>query len=838
MESELERSVQQRIIELEHANEVLRDRERILTAGLEAVQHVATELIHSHGLQAIYGRILDTAVALMHADFASIQILCPERGGSGELRLLGYRGFNAEIAKGWEWVSPDSHTCCGEALRTRQRVVVPDVRECDYMAGSKDLETFIESGILAVQTTPLVSRSGGLLGMVSTHWHEPHELSPSEADILDILARLAADLIERSRVEEKLRESEERLRFAQQTASIGTFDWNIETGVNTWTKELEALYGLSPGGFPGTQAAWEALLYPNDRLRAVQRVTESLVTGTPVEEEWRVVWPDGSVHWLAGRWQVFKNELGNPVRVMGVNIDVTGRKHMEEALRRSEERLRLAIKATNDAVWDIDLKTGTVSWNDTYSVLYGRPETADSWQFWIDRIHPDDRARTVDEFLAALGGGASSWSSEYRFRRVDGEWAYVNDRAYIARDTSGNAWRAIGAMQDLTERKRAEATLRESEERFRRVFEEGPLGVALMGKDHRFLKVNSALCQMLGYPEEALVQMSFADITHPDDLRADAELTERLFRRELPFYRLQKRYVKKSGEIIWVNLTKSLILDNNGEPVHGLTMAEDITEVKRAQEEALARQKLESVGTLASGIAHDFNNILGGVEAQAELALAELDAGSSCKDELKAICEVANRGSEIVRQLMIYAGKESEVVDRVNLSKIVEEMLALLKVSVSKHAMINADLDQDLPATLASATQLRRVVMNLITNASDAIGDRDGIIRVVTRGVIIRGEPVAVSESSREGDYVALEVSDTGCGMSPETQARVFDPFFTTKSAGRGLGLAVVLGIVRGLGGAIRLVSELGKGTTFQILLPCAETATGRPTTRYPPAKS
>src|SRR5262249_38956237 len=153
----------------------------------------------------------------------------------------------------------------------------------------------------------------------------------------------------------------------------------------------------------------------------------------------------------------------DPVRMMGVNIDVTDRKQMEEALRRSEERLRLAIKATNDAIWDIDLKAGTVSWNDTYSVLYGRPETADSWRFWIDRIHPEDRARTVDEFQAAIAGGASSWSCEYRFRRVDGEWAYIHDRAYIARDASGNAWRVIGAMQDLTERKQAEAALRESE---------------------------------------------------------------------------------------------------------------------------------------------------------------------------------------------------------------------------------------------------------------------------------------------------------------------------------------------------------------------------------------
>jgi PAS domain S-box-containing protein len=380
-----------------------------------------------------------------------------------------------------------------------------------------------------------------------------------------------------------------------------------------------------------------------------------------------------------------------------------------------------------------------------------------------------------------------------------------------------------GVNMDISERKYADQALRESEERFRKVFEEGPLGVALVAKDYRFLKVNSAFCQMVGYSEAELVQMSFADITHPDDLRVDVELAERLFKRKIPIFRLQKRYVKKDGEIIWANLTASYIPGDDGEPLHGLAMIENITEVKRTQEEALARQKLESVGTLAGGIAHDFNNLLGGVHAQAELALAELDVGSSCKEQLKTIREVAIRGSEIVRQLMIYAGKESEVVGRVDLSKIVEQMLALLKVSVSKHAVVIADLGQELPTVSANPAQLRQIVMNLITNASDAIGDRDGVIRVITRHATLR-EGVPASGSLSGGDYLVLEVSDTGCGMSAETQERVFDPFFTTKSAGRGLGLAVVSGIVRSLGGTIRITSKAGKGSTFRVLLPCAET--------------
>jgi PAS domain S-box-containing protein len=329
---------------------------------------------------------------------------------------------------------------------------------------------------------------------------------------------------------------------------------------------------------------------------------------------------------------------------------------------------------------------------------------------------------------------------------------------------------------------------------------------------------------MVGYGEAELVRMSFVDITHPEDVRVDVELAERLFKREIPFYHIQKRYVKKNGEFIWINLTSSMLHSPDGQPLHRLTMVEDITEIRRAQEEALFRQKLESVGTLAGGIAHDFNNLLGAVQAQAELALAESDAGSPCKEELNAIRSVTTRGSEIVRQLMIYAGKESADIGPVDLSKIVEEMLSLLKVSVTKRAVIEAHLEGDLPAIHASAAELRQIVMNLITNASDAIGDRDGVIRVITRRVTLQAESAAnLSGMLAYGDYVQMEVSDTGCGMSLQTQAKVFDPFFTTKSGGRGLGLAVVHGIVRNLGGAIHLTSEPDKGTTFQVLLPCAE---------------
>jgi nitrogen-specific signal transduction histidine kinase/CheY-like chemotaxis protein len=264
-----------------------------------------------------------------------------------------------------------------------------------------------------------------------------------------------------------------------------------------------------------------------------------------------------------------------------------------------------------------------------------------------------------------------------------------------------------------------------------------------------------------------------------------------------------------------------IAVNGDGLPLHVSGTCQDVTDARRAQAESFARQKLESLGTLASGIAHDFNNLLGGVLAQAELAAAELAAGSDPHEELKEIRDAAIRGSEIVRQLMIYAGKERDVLEAVDVTTTVEEMLGLLKASVSKHAALVTDLRRDLPAVKARAAQIRQILMNLVVNASDAVGERDGVIRVVTGRVAVDQETAAAApEELTEGDYVQLEVSDTGSGMSQGTRARMFDPFFSTKSAGRGLGLPVVHGIVRSLQGAIRVSSEPGKGSVFQIFLP------------------
>jgi two-component system, cell cycle sensor histidine kinase and response regulator CckA len=554
----------------------------------------------------------------------------------------------------------------------------------------------------------------------------------------------------------------------------------------------------------------------DDVLEARRQLLAGEISSHTMEK--RYLRKDGTIFWGRLNRSLARDHDNRPKYFIAIVEDITEKIEAERALRESQQRLRLAQNAAHLGVWDRDLRTGKMAIFGEYTRLYGL--AADhpplTHEEWLSLIHPADRER-VQELVRDMLQQTGVWDTEFRVVWPDGSVHWLLGKGTAFYDDSGRAARIAGVNIDITERKRVEEALRESEELFRRVFEEGPLGLALVGKNYHFLKVNGALCQMVGYSEAELLQMSFADITHPDDLQMDVELAERLFRREIPFFQLRKRYVKKNGEIIWAHLTASLIRDVEGEPLHGLAMIEDVTEMKRAQEQALARQNLESLGFLAGGIAHDFNNLLGGILAQAELVAAP-------GEEIQKIKASAIRGAEIVRGLMIYAGQDqADLIEAVDVSQLVEEMLELLKISISKHAVLRTDLADNLPAVKGNAPQIRQVVMNLVINASEAIGEQEGVINVTTAQV--SGGRDLAPDSAKDlapGDYVRLEVSDNGSGITEETRAKIFDPFFSNKFAGRGLGLAIVQGIVRAHSGAINLVSVPGRETTFQVLLPCS----------------
>jgi nitrogen-specific signal transduction histidine kinase/CheY-like chemotaxis protein len=257
-----------------------------------------------------------------------------------------------------------------------------------------------------------------------------------------------------------------------------------------------------------------------------------------------------------------------------------------------------------------------------------------------------------------------------------------------------------------------------------------------------------------------------------------------------------------------------------------LAIARDISERKKMQDALVQTQKLESLGVLAGGIAHDFNNILTAIIGNADLALMKLPPESPAFDNLRNIELAAAKAADLAKQMLAYSGKGKFVIEQISLNKLIEEMLNMLEVSISKKATLRLNLYQNLPAVDVDATQIHQIIMNLVINASEAIGDKSGVIAITTGCLSCDRRylrDVWLDENITPGLYVYLEVADTGCGIDKATLGKIFEPFYTTKFTGRGLGLAAVMGIVRGHKGAIKVYSEPNKGTTFKVLLPAAD---------------
>jgi len=397
----------------------------------------------------------------------------------------------------------------------------------------------------------------------------------------------------------------------------------------------------------------------------------------------------------------------------------------------------------------------------------------------------------------------------------------------------------LGAAVDF--RNRAEAALAESQARLARVLAGARLGMwdcdMLTGR----VTYDEAWAEMAGYRlEDVPTGIGWWETqVHPEDRpRVEALLQDHLAGRT-PFYEAEFRFKMRDGGWKWIYARGSVTArDASGNPLRHAGTQLDLTDRKQTEADRnrlleiertmLQAQKLESLGVLAGGIAHDFNNLLTVVLGNVSLAQLDLAADSPAVGYLQQTRIAAVRATELCRQMLAYAGKGQFSAALVDLGALVEDTTQLLKVSITKKCVLRFDLPRDLPPVRADATQIRQIVMNLVINASDAMGDHSGLIHVSTG--LRHASAADLAETSHSsslapGDYVTLEVSDNGCGMTPEVKARVFEPFFTTKFAGRGLGLSAVLGIVHSHGGALRVASEPGRGSTFTLLLPAEKGA-------------
>ena len=418
---------------------------------------------------------------------------------------------------------------------------------------------------------------------------------------------------------------------------------------------------------------------------------------------------------------------------------------------------------------------------------------------------------------------------EMRLKRADGGvfWGLLQ---VIAMKT-GEYWITV---TDISRNKQAEAELQESDNKFRSIFEQAAVGVARVGLDGAWLEVNTKFCAIVGYSQRALLSKTFQDLTHPEDLQMDQAAVNQLVNNENRVYSAEKRYLNHAGDIVWVKVTTSLVIDINNDPDYYIFVIEDITSQKaeaakqlNLTEQLHQAQKMEAIGNLAGGISHDFNNMLAVILGQTELAVNQLDPTNPLIKHIETITKAAKHSAKLTRQLMTFARKQIIEPKVLNLNASVSAMMHMLKRLIGESIHVSWEPAQELWPVKVDPTQIDQVLVNLCINARDAISG-GGQISISTTNCEI-DQRYAATQGSKilPGDYVKFTVSDDGCGMNEETKNYIFEPFFTTKALGEGtgLGLSFTLGAVKMNTGFINVYSRPGQGSTFNIYFPRVKAA-------------
>ena len=525
------------------------------------------------------------------------------------------------------------------------------------------------------------------------------------------------------------------------------------------------------------------------------------------------------------QWLVLPHRIQNLIQSSIVKSE---RRQAIESLQEREQRFDFLLTNSPAIIYTCkcngDFGATFVSKNVCRILGYNENDFLSDSAFWADHIHPDDAAQVFSNLKLLTEHG--SLSHEYRFCDKDGTYRWMRDECLMLHNTEGQLIEVIGFWLDISKHKQAEEKLDVSEQKYQSLFESMTDSFVLVDMEGRIVEFNNAFCSMLKYTAEEICDLIYEMITPENWLAFEKEIIEKqvMVRGYSDLY--EKEYRCKDGSILPIELRTYLSRDHDGTPIGMWAIIRDISKRKQAEQERLTleqqlqqAQKLESLGVLAGGIAHDFNNILQVIGGGCSLIKMDIATAESFIPQIE---KAVDRAAGLCSQMLAYAGKATSSPALIVMWMLVDDVVRLLKASIGKNIVITTSYSPDLPTIKGDTSQLTQIVMNLLLNASDAIGQAPGEIRILLTKTEITGQSGKdhLGKIITPGKYLCLEISDNGCGMDEDTQRRIFEPFFTTKFTGRGLGMSAVLGIITAHKGALQLSSKPGKGTSIKVYLP------------------
>jgi PAS domain S-box-containing protein len=507
--------------------------------------------------------------------------------------------------------------------------------------------------------------------------------------------------------------------------------------------------------------------------------------------------------------------LENALIYDSLRSSIAERKRAEETLKVNEERLRLALEATYDGIWDWNVQTGQVYFSPRYYTMMGYEpnEFPATYENWRAKLHPDDMEQTERAVLRAVDQNGR-FAIEFRFKAKNGEWRWLQSRGKVAEtDSAGKALRIAGSHTDITERKQAEETLRNYE----RIVSTSQDLIALINRDYVYEAVNDSLLTAHKKTREELVGRTIPEVFGESVFReALKPRLEQALSGATVHYQITHDFSGSGRRIM--DTTYFPVFDETGKVTGVVLNARDITETRKLEEQLVQSQKIESIGTLAGGVAHEINNPINGIMNYAQLILDRTGEDHPANEYAGEILYETQRIAGIVRNLLTFARHEKQSHSPAQLADVISAVLSLVQ-TVMRHDQITLELaiPEDLPNVKCRSQQIQQVLMNLMTNARDALNERysgyspDKILRIAAEEIIKHGRR-----------FIRTTVEDTGTGIPAEIRDRIFDPFFTTKpkETGTGLGLSISYGIVRDHGGELGVESVPDRYTRFHMDLP------------------
>lgn len=636
-------------------------------------------------------------------------------------------------------------------------------------------------------------------------------LLDDRGEISSIFA-IVLDVTDRHEAQEALRAREEFLRLAYEASGMWLWEVNLSTEAVRWPEPSPAVYGSSAGTKPLMLSEWMEHVHPEDRQRLRDAHDRAVNEGGQLEIEFRVLQADGTLRWVYNRGNVFRDQHGEPSRMIGVGMDVTARKQAEEALKESEERLRLAFDAAYLGAWDWNIKSGELKWHGHHEKMFGfAPGTFDGrYETFLNVIHPEDRAAAVALIQRALAEKRQEYRNEFRVLWPDGSvhWILAQGRFYF--NENGDPVRLVGVDVDLTERKLGEESLRSSETRLSLAQRAAKMGTWEM--DLRTFKSvwSDELWAVYGLETNSCEPNfdSWLRTVHPDEreLRRRQVLHFTDTRQDIDF---EYRCLWPDGTVRWLAGLGTLLYDENGAPRSMVGVNMDVTDRKRSEEALRMSDRLAATGRMAASLAHEINNPLASVTNLLYL-LEQEPLGEQARMFVSIASAELGRVAHITKNILgLY--RESPVPVEVDVCEVLDDVVAFYKSKIESLGVAVRKSYRADGRVPGFPGELRQVFANLVANAIEAMNGEGTLA-------------VRLSKAPGTSSGVVVTLGDSGPGIPISNAQRVFEPFFTTKGEkGTGLGLWISKEIIRKHGGSIRVrtCTESGRsGTIFRVFLP------------------